>query len=150
MKKVLFSLGVAVLFTVLLTAPALAGSPFWQSDLVCDTSGTPLSSDLAQQRPFAAILHPSGDLYVSKIFFGSSFSGKVFTPRITCGQGSTATPTPTPLSPRAADLSGTLAARRIKGEGVGPGICTDLQFRLVTPPAPAPAAVCVGGFNRVP
>jgi len=149
MKKVLFSLGVAVLFTVLLTAPALAGSPFWQSDLVCDLGGPPPGfSDLAPQRPFAAILHPSGDLYVSKIFFGSSFSGKVFTPTITCGPGSTASSTA--LSPRAADLNGTLAARRIKGEGVGPGICTDLQFRLVTPPAPAPAAVCVGGFNRVP
>jgi len=35
MKKVLFSLGVAVLFTVLLTAPALAGL-FYQSNLVCD------------------------------------------------------------------------------------------------------------------
>ncbi len=68
MKKVLLTLCGAVLFTTLLTAPVLAGSPSWQSDLVCDLNGDWTFDDLDSQRPFAAILHPSGDLYVSKIF----------------------------------------------------------------------------------
>ncbi|WP_337288778.1 hypothetical protein [Candidatus Methylomirabilis sp.] len=40
MKKVFLTLCGAVLFTALLTAPALAGSPFWQSDLGIGSSMT--------------------------------------------------------------------------------------------------------------
>jgi hypothetical protein len=36
MKQVLLTLCGVVLFTTLLTVQALAGSPSWQSDLVCD------------------------------------------------------------------------------------------------------------------
>jgi hypothetical protein len=66
MKKVLWTLCGVPLLTVLLTAPVM-GRPFWQSDLVCDLNGDFAFSDLSPQRPSAALLHPSGDLVVSRI-----------------------------------------------------------------------------------
>lgn len=149
MKKVLLTLCGAVLFTTLLTAPVLAGSPSWQSDLVCDLNGDWTFDDLDSQRPFAAILHPSGDLYVSKIF--NLPPNTTFQTQIYCSQagfGWNWLPNGT------TDANGTLAAQRIKGFATsaalgGSGVCAGVQFNLYGYPPSAPPFVvnCAGGFK---
>jgi len=63
MRKVLWTLGGAVLLTALLSVPAMA-RPFWQSDLVCGgEDASPVGPT-----PYAVLLAPSGDLSVSTIY----------------------------------------------------------------------------------
>lgn len=147
MKQVLLTLCGVVLFTTLLTVQALAGSPSWQSDLVCDYDWQWTFDALGSQRPFAAILHPSGDLYVSKIFNlppNTTFQSQIYCSQ--AGFGWNWLPNGT------TDANGTLAAQRIKGFAtnatLGP-ICGGVRFDLYGyPPSSPPFFVhCVGGFK---
>jgi hypothetical protein len=74
MKKVLFSLGVAVLLTALLTAPALAGV-FYQTDMMCSFAGPFVP------RGYAVVLSPSAKLYVN---LSGLQHNTVFDVQITC------------------------------------------------------------------
>jgi len=147
MKKVLLTLCGAVLLMALVTAPALAGSPFWQSDLVCNLNGNPTFGDPGDALPtrsFAAILHPSGDLYVSKIFLGSNFPTMDFDCDIQCSGAGLIS-----VACGKTDVMGTLAAKRIKGvatkANIGLGVCEDITFGLV--PSGGGSTVCKAGFN---
>jgi hypothetical protein len=138
MKKVLFSLGGAVLLVALLTVPALAGSPFWQSDLNCSP---PLPA--GTRTPFAAILNPSGDLYVSKIF-GLPNAGETFTCDITCFASGDTNSQPCETT----DAAFTLPAQRIKAFATNanlgfPGVCADVFFAL----SGNMGTVCQEGFT---
>lgn len=87
--------------------------------------GNWIFDDLGSQRPFVAILHPSGDLYVSKIF--NLPPNTTFQSQIWCGSGSNQSP------PVTTDADGTLAAQCHKGfvanAALGnPGTCAWVSF----------------------
>lgn len=147
MRRVLVSLCGALLFTTLLSVSVMAGSPSWQSDLVCDVDWNGTFNVLGSQRPFVAILHPSGDLYISKIF--GLPHNTAFQSTIWCGYGGY-----NQSSAGTTDANGTLAAQRIKGFATsaalgGSGVCAGVQFNLYGYPPSAPPFVvnCAGGFK---
>ena len=152
MKKVLVTLCGVVLLVALLTAPALAG-PFWLSDLVCDLDQDAVfgeePDDHLPTRPFASILSPSGDLYISQIFFGPrpDFVKADFECTIECGTIGGGT-----FSCGKTDGKGTLPAQIIKRAASAAslvglplvGVCADPSFTLFLSIG---GAACRGGFK---
>jgi hypothetical protein len=141
--------GVVVFATLtgLLTAPAMA-QPFWRSDLVCDLNDDGTFDDLGRdQRPFAQIAFPTGDLYVSRIL--GLLPNTDFVCDVICvgSPGFNRAPCGT------TDANGTLKAQTLRrfASRVGLGlplpsdVCVGVDFQLFT--AVGPLQRCVEGFN---
>ena len=159
MKKVLFSLGVAVLLTVLLTAPAMA-RPFYQSDLVCDVNHNADFDDPADAltiTPFTRI-GSARDLYVKLHTLPPALVsiGDPLWAQITCGdQGSRKV-----IFLGRVGTGGKLVF--VSGVGVVPTPCSNVRvdilndlisspplFPVVPPSPPTPSSlvrICTEGF----
>jgi hypothetical protein len=129
MKKVLFSLGVAVLFTVLLTAPAMA-RPFYQSNLVCDLNKNTIfyeAVDALAVRPYT-VIGSARDLYVklvglptpSFVAVGAHLFGE-----ISCFDQGFVTP---PIDLGEVEPGGKLVF--LSGVGVVPTPCSDIRVDI--------------------
>jgi len=129
MKKVLFSLGVAVLFTVLLTAPAMA-RPFYQSDLVCDLNGSGNffdPGDALAVTPYTRI-GSARDLFVHFIGLPPVFApvGAPLFGQITCFDQGVVT---APIALGKVKAGGSLSF--LSGVGVVPAPCSDIRVDIL-------------------
>jgi hypothetical protein len=133
MKQSVRALCGVVLIAVLPAAEAMA-RPFHQSDLVCDVDGDGDFDDLSRQRPYAVILAPAADLWVSTI------NGLPPSTPIDCLVICDAPPTGTVFNQDSCgttDASGKLDVQRLSGFasaaslGLTSGeVCADIRIEL--------------------
>ena len=134
MKRVLGLLGSAVLFTALLTAPAMAS--LWRGEFVCDLDQAFTFSGLGSQRP-SAVIEGRGGVFVSA-FYGLP-PNRDFTCVIDCSlEGDTSF-----FPCGKTDANGRLRAQRPEGFRLPPGVCAGIGTLFDTDTG-GDDVVCVG------